>query len=64
MKKNKNFMLFTGILFLISGLLGFLSGYNSVQQWRQSFSIIGFILTLTIFVVTIIAYFKKSDSKE
>ena len=60
--KNKYFMLITSILFFIVACLGLYRGYDSPQQWRQSFSIIGFILALAIFLTSVIIFFKKGNS--
>lgn len=57
--RNKKFILFSGLLALALGIMGLLAGYDSPQQWRQSFAIIGFIVFLAIFITSLFVYFDR-----
>lgn len=58
-KSNKNIGLIGGILCFILGIGGLYKGFNSEEQWRQSFSIIGFIFLMAIFIFSLYIYFRK-----
>jgi hypothetical protein len=58
--KNKKFILISGLLALALGIMGLEAGYDSPQQWRQSFAIIGFIIFLAIFITSLFVYFGRS----
>ncbi|MEO7308670.1 MAG: hypothetical protein ABIR78_02980 [Ferruginibacter sp.] len=57
--KNKYVALIAGSVCMLLGVLGLTKGFNSEQQWRQSFAIIGFIIMFAIFIFSLYTYFKK-----
>jgi hypothetical protein len=57
--KNKAGSIIGGIICLIIGVIGFINGYNSPEQWRQSFGIVSFIFMTAIFIVSIIGVYKN-----
>ena len=59
MKKNKKLVLLSGSICLVLGIVAFWKGYNSDQQWRQSFAIVGFVIMLAIFATSVIIAFKQ-----
>jgi purine-cytosine permease-like protein len=59
--KRKAGSLIGGTTCFILGIVGFLNGFNSPEQWRQSFGIVSFVFMTAIFIATIVGVYKNKN---